>query len=163
MAEQSALYQEQSPKKSAPVRSVEPIGLNKLTNMEHAARFFNVILPESIRKEDLERPEIWVNVGSKLAETSEIRVVAQDMSFVAYLFVTYALGSTVRVKVLSIHEWENTEDLEDESLQRYAVKRRGLKKWCIIDNVDGRVMYENIVTKQQAMSDREDLLKALSR
>lgn len=144
-----------------PIRNVVPLPNNLLGIAAHTIRSFNLVAPEGIEVEDLENPALWVNFGGKLLDGSEIRVVASDMTWVAYLFVTYALGSTVRVKVLNSYELEDTSQIDDGDEGRYHIKRSGTRKWCIIDTVDGRAIIEGLVSKTQAYIEREDLLKAM--
>lgn len=130
--------------------------------IEHAVRRFNAAVPGGLSVDDLENPDLWVNVANKVEMGSEIRCMAEDMSFVAYGICTFAQGSTIKVKILEMHELDAVDnDALADAASDYEVKLRGRKKWCLIKKSDSSVIKEGIATQLQAMKELEDYQKAL--
>lgn len=131
--------------------------------MAHKNQTFTCVLPTGVTKEDIENPELYVNIARKVAIADEIRVIAEDMSFVAWVIVTAAFGgSDIRVRVTHGCDLDDVEDLKMPE-ERYQIKMRGMKKWSIIDIRDGAIIKEGIATQKEAQNERDDYIKALAR
>lgn len=145
---------------------MNPIKSNVFALAEHSFRRFDCTIDaEQIKdEEDLTNPELWVNVSSKLNIGDEIRIVADDFSFVAYLIVTFTRGTDVRTKVISGHELNDPVTESDaEENETYEIKHTGRGKYCVVDKRDGSVVRKGPFDKMTAMRELNDYMKALLR
>ena len=142
---------------------VDPLRPASFGLIEHAVRRFNAVIPGSL-KDELENPDLWVNVAGKIEMGSEVRCLADDMSFVAYAICTFSQGSTAKLKVLEFHELDEV-DYKELAVEAddYEVKLRGPRKWSIVKKSDGSIVKEDIATQLKAMQELEEYKKALRR
>lgn len=142
-----------------------PIKTTNFKLAEHSYRRHTCSIdPATISKDiDLEDGALYQNVAAKINDGDEIRIIADDYSFVAYLFVTFVRGTDVRAKLISFHELDAVYEDTDPVSERYEVKQRGVKKWCIVDKTDGSVIKELIPTQQEALRERDEYVRALKR
>ena len=139
---------------------IEPVRPSEFSLLQHKSNQHSCVLPAGIGKDDLENPALWQNVSNKIQITDEIRMIAEDMSFVAYGIVTACYANDVRVRITHGCDLEDIEiDMPED---RYSIKLRGMKKWTIIDNRDGSIIKENIATQKLALNERDDYVKALA-
>lgn len=130
--------------------------------VSHMISQFNANVPGHLTKADLENPDLWVNVANKLIMGSEVRCLADDMSFVAYGICTFAQGSTAKIKIITTHKLDavDYEAMSGEAGD-YEAKLRGPKKWCIVQKSTGDVIKEGMATQLVAMQELKDYEKAL--
>jgi len=117
--------------------------------------------------EDLESDTYWTHVSRFLKPDDEIRILADDYSFIAKGVVTYVSGSIVKVKVFDAHELEAVDTEKNSGVPHgYHVKMRGVKKWCLgRDLPDGEGIEwfkEEIATQTQAFRELDDHMKAMA-
>jgi hypothetical protein len=129
---------------------------------EHRYSRFDCLLPAGVTQGDLENPALWVNIAPRLKMFDEVRAVAEDHSFVAYLIVTFSQGTDARLKITSGADLAGNEDIEVPT-SKYEVKLRGPKKWCLMNNETGECIKEGIPKKSDAYRELEDHIAALSR
>lgn len=130
--------------------------------MSHKVSQFNANVSGALSKADLENPDLWVNVANKMVMGSEVRCLADDMSFVAQGICTFAQGSTAKIKIISMHKLDVVEsDVKVGEMGDYMIKMRGPKKWCLIQKTTGDIIKEGIATQTFAMKEMEDYIKAL--
>lgn len=145
-------------------KKIDPLRRSEFGNAEHCFQRFDAIVPAQIKREELEDPQLWVNVASMMNPGDEVRARADDDSFVALLHVTYSVGNKVRLKMVYQVELESVDyDEMHKSTTDYEIKQRGPKKWCIVQMSTGEVIKELIPTQQEAMRELNDLLVALGR
>lgn len=144
-------------------REIPKIKPGEFNLMKAAVRQFNAIAPVGVTKEDLEHQDLWAHVAPKISLADEIRVWAEDGSYVAYLVVTFRHANVVRTKITGFHKLEEVSYEAAAELDRYQVKQRGVKKWCLIDTKDGSVLRELIPTQAEAFKARDEFLQALAR
>jgi hypothetical protein len=142
-------------KKLAPVKPFD------FQTAEHRYRRFDCVVPNGTTKDDLENPALWTNVAPQMRQFDEVRAVASDGSFVAYLIVTFSHGTDARLKVVNGVELEEVDDTDSPSA-KHDIKLRGTLKWCIVNLDTGENIKTNIPTKSAAQRELEDYLKALS-
>lgn len=141
---------------------IDPLRTDEFGLVTHRVTQFDANVPGHTSKEDLESPEFWVNVANKLIMGSEIRCLADDMSFVAYGICTFVQGSTAKIKINVIHKLDQVNyDDYDSNAGAYETKLRGPKKWCIVKSTTGEVIKEDMPTKAIAEKELEDYQKAL--
>lgn len=112
-------------------------------------------------KAELINPSLWVNVASKMQMNDEIRVVDEDGSMMARLFVTYANGHDIRLRVLE-HQVFETEDVKEPE-EEYFIKQRGTHKWCLMKRDQADPIYSGIATKHEAEKQKYEYMNALAR
>lgn len=127
----------------------------------HKVRKFCALVQPNY-KDHLEDPAIWANIAGQMRCGDEVRMFADDATFVAYGIVTFAQGSSARIKVLDLYELDSVEDVQDSDDQ-FEIKLCGPKKWCIRNKETGDIHQEGIATQLEAMKELNDLRKALSR
>jgi hypothetical protein len=104
---------------------------------------------------------LYVHVGRQLQVGDHIRLLHEEMDFVAFVIVTFVQGSVVRVHPLGKPIDIDTAEVIDEG-DDFFVKMRGPRKWCIIKRSTGEVLKEMIPDKTTAMRDLADYRKALA-
>lgn len=140
-----------------PLKRHENFGL-----ADHSFRRHSAIVPASY-KDDLEKPGMYAHVAGDLKMYDEIRVVAEDTTWVANLLVTHAAGNVIRVKLLYVIPIEPVK-AEDTAQNRFIIKQRGQLKWCVVDTEeDDRNVRQGIATQSAAMEQLEEHLRALAR
>lgn len=130
--------------------------------ISHKVTQFSATVSGQLKKVDLEDPNLWVNVANKMIMGSEIRCLADDMSFIAYGICTFAQGSTAKIKIISMHKLDSVdyEEMSGESGD-YECKLRGPKKWCIVQRSTGDVIKDGMATQLIAMKELKDYEQAL--
>jgi len=141
---------------------VAPIKNKEFQTAEHRYCRFDCQAPLGVTKDDLENPGLWVNVAPRLKMFDEVRVVAEDHSFVAYLIVTFSQGTDARLKIVGGADLVGDEEIEIQT-SKYEIKLRGPKKWCIMNNENGDVIKEGIPKQADAYRELEDYIAAMSR
>jgi len=141
---------------------VTPIKPAEFQTAEHRYCRFDCQVPLGVTKDDLENPGLWVNIAPRLKMFDEVRVVAEDHSFVAYLIVTFSQGTDARLKITGGADLAGDEEIEIPT-SKYEIKLRGPKKWCIMNNENGDVIKEGIPKQADAYRELEDYIAAMSR
>ena len=129
--------------------------------LQHKVRQFAATFPAGSTVEDIESSESWENVatGLGLEAGSDIRVMIEDFSAIHYGIVTYAKGTTVKIKVITSHQLDEVVASDDEG--EYFPKMCGPKKWCVIKRSDASVVKELIPTKADALTAIDELIAEL--
>lgn len=140
---------------------VTPIKGKEFQTAEHRYSRFDCVVPMGVTKNDLENPGLWVNVAPRLRMFDEVRVVAEDHSFVAYLIVTFSQGTDARLKIIGGADLDGEEI--DIPASKYEIKLRGPLKWCLMNNETGECIKDGIPKKSDAYRELEDYVAALSR
>ena len=140
---------------------IKPIAPLNVQLAQHAYRMFNVSVPVKIEKETLTNSVLWEHIARDISLFSELRVVAEDGSFMARLLVVHVLGTDVRTRVLEYHEFEDI-DYSTENVGEYFTQLRGPKRWCIVKRSDGTIVMEGIQNKATAERELGEYLKALA-
>jgi len=127
---------------------------------EHRYNRFDCFVSPDLKNKDLENPDLWTNVASRLKQFDEVRVIAEDHSFVAYLIVLFSQGTDARLKLINGAELENLDNI-DMPKGKYDIKLCGPKKFVIFNVETGENVKEGIATKLQAYKELEDYITAL--
>lgn len=144
--------------------SLQPIKTNTFKLAEHSFRRFSCSIEASVTEEQLTNKQLWVNVSAKINDGDEIRVVADDYTFVATLFVTHVRGHDVVTKLLSFTRLDYSAEEEGEDYSNlYDVTLKGVKKFCIVDKRTGDHIKEDIPDKKTAYRELDDYIKAIHR
>lgn len=145
------------------MKAVEPIRTADFGLMQHKYQLFSATVPCRLPKAILEDPKLWGHVATKITVGSEIRVLADDCSFRAILLCKYAQGTDVRMQVVEYTDLDVVDyDKITQANTGYAVKQRGVKKWCIIKTSTGEIIKELIPTQTEAHKELAEYLRALA-
>lgn len=142
--------------------NIDPLRVPDFQLAEHSYRRHNAVVPGSLEKEDLTNPALWVNVSNRINMGDEIRCVADDYSFVAYLFCTHRVGNKAVLRLMSGFTLDTVGESAPDDDFDYEHKLRGPKKWCIVEKSTGKVVKEGISTEAEALRELEDFRKALA-
>ena len=143
---------------------IEPIRPASFGASAHKVRQFNAEVSGKLTKKDLENPELWALVARNLTMgNTEIRCIADDMSFVAFGVVTYAQGTTAKVVIYAFHKLDevNRDEVVDP-LDDYVAEMKGAKKWCIVKQSTGEIIKEDMETQLIAIRELVEYKKVLS-
>lgn len=142
----------------SPLKRHENFGL-----ADHQYRRHGATVPASYKTGDLENPALYAHIAADLRTHDEIRFVAEDSTWVANVFVTYASGGVVRVKALYQIPLEPVSPVDTQQT-RFIVKQRGNLKWCVVDTAENeRNVRSGIESQSEAMKQLEEHLRALAR
>ena len=131
--------------------------------LEHKYNQFSVIVPSTLKKEDLTQKELWLHLAGSLTEAGEIRCLADDNSFVAYLIVLHINKPDVLVKLLSYHELEVVKRSSIDADEDYMIKRSpGKGGFYIQHKVTGDKISEGLPSQSAAFKALEDHKRALA-
>lgn len=140
---------------------LSPLRRSDLVLAQHGYQQFTATIDAPLSKEEIVDPKLWVNVAGKVRMLDEIRVTDYNGSFVARLFVTYANGHDIRLKVVE-HIVFEVEDVP-EADEQYFIKQRGTHKWCLMRKNFSDPIFSGIATKHEAEKQKAEYLAALAR
>jgi hypothetical protein len=144
------------------IEKVDPIRTTSFGLAEHSYRSFNAIAPSATTENELTNPKLWTLIAAQLRPGDEIRVVDEAAEWVAKLFVTYAQGSIVRVKITDYKRFGAEDAIEDDGIDnRFEAKQKGVLGWCIVDKTTNENIKQNIPSRVEAERELEDYIKAL--
>lgn len=139
---------------------ITPINRELVQPAPYQFNHFSVTVDQVIKREDLVNPGLWVNVGTQMTMNDEVRVVSSDASFLARLFVTFADGHNVRVRVLEYNVFEAVEVAEED--QEHFIAMKGTHKWCIMKQGVPEPIKKGIPTKAEAVKELDEYKTALA-
>lgn len=149
---------------AAQMPKVEPLVRTKFCLAEHGFRRFNALVDSDVRRDELEDPRFWEHVHQQLREFDEVRVVAEDGSFVANLLVVAKVSNCAYMRVIWGLDLEPPAvNAATASQDRYEVKYRGNAKWCVVDSSTGECLKTGLPSKSKAQRELEEYLLAISR
>lgn len=138
---------------------IKPINRQNFGTLESRVAMFDAEVPASY-KDELENPKLWEYI-TDMTMGSEVRITADDMSFIARGVCTYHNGSNKKVKIIELHELDKVEEIKIDSNSDFDVKYRGNAKWCVLDK-DGEVLEKNLEDKATAVKWLADHERALA-
>lgn len=161
----------------------KPFVRNEIAQFQHANTVWNVTVPIDFDPETATDPSLWQLVAepNRIQAGDEIRIVPQNMAWVARLIVTFRKGAIMKsrresfVKLLDVAPLEAVEpseatETEDEPeagtlAARYKTEWKGPShKWCVIDtqaaNEDAMKVFKGLESKEIAQAKRDELLAA---
>ena len=151
--------------KKEEVKEIDPIRPAMFGADTHVVRRFNAQVSGKLTRKDLENPKLWSLVAKHFTMgDTEVRIMADDMSFLAYGIVTYAQGTTAKISVYAFHKLDEVDHSEViDPLDDYITKMMGPKKWCIVKASTGEVIKELIPTQLDAARELAEYKRVLSR
>lgn len=127
----------------------------------HRHREFDADVPAGVTVEDIEKPDLWVNIARQLSIGDEVRIIPEDQAFYAKALVIHAVGSQVLMKVISSKVFCK-EETRATPASPFFVDLRGKKKWCVIERSTGKVIKDMIQNEAMAHQELSDYMRALS-
>lgn len=140
---------------------LSPINTKDFGMTTHRHRDFDADVPAGTQLEDIENPELWVNVARQLSIGDEVRVIPEDHAFYARALVVHAVGSQVLMKIIASKEFESEGEVKGIE-SPFFVALRGRKRYCLIERSSGIVIKEGIASLSLAHQELEDHMRALS-
>ena len=132
---------------------------SELKSAAHAIPSFQIVLPRGVEIDDVTDPALYTNVARRIPAESEIRLVAEDGSFVAWVYVSYSYGNDLRCHLIKHLVIEDVK--MGEVSETFSAKLCGRDRWCIVDNRDGSRVKQNIANKMLCLQEIIDYEKAL--
>lgn len=143
---------------------VGQLGPSRLRTAEFVRNVHVADAAEGTKVEDLERPEFWAHVASKLQPRDRIEVWTDDNAWMAEGVVLAATRTDALVKVLGAWDLNGHQVLTDRAelaTKGYEVKFRGhFEKWGVIRKTDREVVHTGSATEGAAWTWVRERLKA---
>lgn len=142
---------------------LDPVKPGDFQLTSHRYRTFDCVVPSNLTEKDLENPELWVNVAPQLNKGTsfdEVRVIAEDHSFVAHLIVLFSYSSDARLKVMNYYDLGDKKESERPK-GKFDYKLAGTKKYIVYNIKTGEELKAHIPTKIEAVKWIDDHERAL--
>lgn len=125
---------------------------------------FACVVPGGTTKEQLESPKFWVHYARLIPAGSEIRCVADDSSFVAYLICTFSLATDARMKCTGFHKLDDVMPGAADAYPGYEVVNGGAAGgWFIrVKSTGERLFGKGYPTQGEAFKALDQHVKALA-
>jgi hypothetical protein len=143
-------------------RIARKITQDKIRQARGAFTLYSVQPYPGTTVEDVIKPDYWKHVAHNFKADDEIRMVPEDQSWRAHLYVTHAQHGEMFVQVLS-HNNLSAMDPALLQTEEYEVKWRGVKKFSVVRKKDNAVIKEDIATKEQAVAEMASHVRAIRR
>ena len=140
---------------------ITPLKPSQIMLAQFGYQQFNVELNGQADKDNLTDPRLWVHVAGKLKMNDEIRVVCGSGTMLARLFVTFANGHDIRLKMLSYEVFEE-EDVPNDN-DEYFLRQRGQQKWCLMKKGDPNPIQMNMPTKEYVEQQKAEYIRSMRR
>ena len=142
-----------------------PLALNEGRMNEYSFKHtvYAVDVPVNVSVEDILVPEYWRNVGEKLKPFDEIKVVAEDGSWYAWLLVLSAARLWAKVALI-VHQdlKEARKDMPLTDDENHEVKWKGpTQKYVVTRKSDGASLKEGFQTQLEGWQWLDGHLKSL--
>lgn len=141
---------------------ISPLNRSRLYPGDHFRTLHVACVPEGTPREVLSEPEFWKHVSAGMRMGDRIEVYCEAGNFFAEYLVLNAGNNWVNLAELRWHELQAAPELDENA--EYEVKFGNMHtRYRIIRKSDGKVIFENIATREQAENDLRDYVKALRR
>jgi len=144
-------------------REILPIKPNQFGLATHRYRQHDAVAPTGMTIKDVQDPKFWSHVANQLHMFSEVRVLAEDGAWVAYVIVSFKHANSVKVTVLNYVDIESISYDTAGIREQYVCKQKGVLKWCIEDTDTGENVFKYIPTQAEALKQRDEYIATLSR
>lgn len=156
--------------KTAPSAAQQLIQLapGALLELDYVSSRFDAKAGPGVKPEDLLAPAYWAHDAVKLKPFDEIRVRADDGTWVANLMVLDCSRNWARVQQLALYrlttaDQSQTQAAHQESIEAmvkaHKVVHRGPHKWSVVREGDKAVMAEGKGTREEAQTWLEEHAK----
>jgi NMD protein affecting ribosome stability and mRNA decay len=136
---------------------------NVVQQADHQFNRYSCFVPASTTVEDLENHQFWVHYARSILPGAEIRALAEDHSFVAYLLVLSKSGNNLKVRCINFKEFERVEESLDQKHEGFEIKHVGGGNWNAINTTTGeRVFPDNSDSQAKAAARLDEHMRALN-
>lgn len=124
----------------------------RFTGTEYAYNTWSVNAEQGTTRDDLKSPDFWSHIAHKLRAGDEIRVLAEDHTYLARFLVVASDRTWARVHEIEYVDLQTKVEEADVAVivDDYEVKLRGPKRWSVIRKSDRAVLQENMHTQDDA-------------
>ncbi len=141
---------------------------NELQFYEQASLRWDCKIPAGVNLEDVMVPAFWSHHAMKLAPWHEIRVRAEDGTWMANLIVLDSSRTWARVAILSCHGFSSRDVSQSQAsevevksvLEAHSIVHRGPHKWSIVRKADKAIIQEGIEQKETAITELEKFARS---
>ena len=126
------------------------LGPGRLKVGEHARISWDVVVPVEVEIADLEDKNFWSLHAERFTDSvDEVRVIRDDMAWVAYCIVLRHSRNWAQLKVLHFYELGDVEPRKESDT--YSIEWKGPhNKWCVLRKSDGDVVKKQLQTREDA-------------
>lgn len=144
------------------VKSVKPIRPSDIQPAGQINNSWEAVQPADMTREELENPELWKFMGNRFKEMDQVRVTADDCSWVAKGVVHQVVGSDVALVFPERDYLQLSPRSESElDIDNHFIRNCGrIRKYVIVHKGTGNVVKENLATQLIAIQYLKDHLKA---
>lgn len=142
-------------------REVTPVkpGDVKLEHMMHQQ--WACFAPSDYTKDDLENPKFWTFMAPKFKDLDEVRVTAEDGSWVSKAIIRRTMSMEVHVQVYDWIELQAPQIAKEIEISGYLVRHLGaVRQFCVHNKDTGQVVKEGFRTQIDAMKYITDHIQA---
>ncbi len=143
------------------VPQVNPV---RFKQFEFVNTKYSLTVESNTTIEDVQTPEFWAHISQQLRPYDDIRIVTDDGSWYADVFVLVAARNWARVKVKYFAQL-TTSDVDQsqaEKIDTHRVEYKGPhRKWSVIRNQDDAYLKDGMQTQGEAAAWLKEHLKAL--
>jgi hypothetical protein len=121
-----------------------------LQRADHFRTHYVAAVPEGVTADDVQQPEFWAHVATKLRRMDMIEVLAEDESYYAELLVMDAGVGFAKVKMLRFVELEAAGE-STEANSAFKIEWKGIaKKYSVIRKSDSVTLRDGFTKKFDA-------------
>ena len=145
-----------------PEKQIQPIPATRFGLATHKYRQFSLEVPPEIEVEDITNPRLYEHIAKQLEVGSEIRILHDELDWIANVLVTYVNGPVVHVALLGEPIMLDQAVIDSTEGEEFGIKLRGQRRWCIVHMATGEVVKEQIPNKAAAMKELQEYRNALA-
>lgn len=146
------------PKKNQAVLMPERIG-----HAEDKRHDWVVDLPMSVTLEEAMEPSYWAHVAEQMDPGDHIEVRAEDMSWIAFLIVSYCERNYAKVVLDRAVKIGADTDAPVGSIKHRVEWKGPLNKYSVINVATSKVLQSGLRTKEAAMTWLQDHERTIGR
>ena len=131
---------------------------NELANFDYVSTRHDAKVQQGVRPEHVLVPAFWAHHAVKLKPFDEIRVRAEDGTWMATYVVLDCSRTWAKVKQLSLHQLGTADvaltQASESEVKAFAAQHnivhRGPHKWSVVRKADKAVLTEGLAQKDEA-------------
>ena len=149
---------EEAPAHDREVTPVKP-GDVKLENMMHQQ--WACFAPSDYSKDQVENPKFWTFMAPKFKDLDEIRITAEDGSWIAKAYIRKTMSMELFIQVYDWVELEAPQLAKEIEVSGYLIRHLGLvRMFCVHNKATGQLVKEGFRTQMDAMKYVTDHIQA---
>ena len=123
---------------------------DRFGDQESKQHVFVVDLPATVALDDALQPSFWAHVSEQMQPFDEIKIRAEDGSFIAYLVVGWCERNFAQVILDRVVQLTVDREAPVNSVKHRVEWKGAHLKFCVIRNSDDKVLREGERTKDEA-------------